>query len=119
MRWQPVSAEVPGLIALAMVVSLWTLVNEDLTFFDEPAYMVRGFNGEFTGGASYSDLYGAISLVVKDPVNLYFAGRMAAASMFVIAVWGAIRIHTSPRFESPWVLFLVFYEGTGWSPRLL
>ena len=21
--------------------------------------------------------------------------------------------------ESPWVLFLVFYEGTGWSPRLL
>jgi hypothetical protein len=21
--------------------------------------------------------------------------------------------------ESPWVLFLVFSEGTGWSPRLL
>jgi hypothetical protein len=94
----PVSAEIPGLIALAMVVSLWTLVNEDLTFFDEPSYMVRGFNGEFTGGASYSDLYAAISLIIKDPVNLYFAGRMAAASVFVVAVWGALRIHTSPRF---------------------
>ena len=23
------------------------------------------------------------------------------------------------KFESPWVLFLVFYEGTGWSLRLL
>ena len=31
------------------------------------------------------------------------------------------RSSCAPNFagESPWVLFLVFYEGTGWCPRLL
>ena len=30
-----------------------------------------------------------------------------------------LRLQVRLATESPWVLFLVFYEGTGWCPRLL
>jgi len=92
--------EVPGLIALAMIVSLWTLIVEDLGFWDEASYMTNGMNGvggSFTGGAIYSDIYWVLSRAIHDPVNLYFAGRMLTATIFVLAVWGAIRLHASPR----------------------
>ena len=92
--------EVPGLIALAMIVSLWTLIVEDLGFWDEASYMTNGMNGvggSFTGGAIYSDMYWVLSRAIHDPVNLYFAGRMLTATIFVLAVWGEIRLHASPR----------------------
>ena len=66
--------EVPGLIALAMIVSLWTLIVEDLGFWDEASYMTNGMNGvggSFTGGAIYSDMYLVLSRAIHDPVNLY------------------------------------------------
>ena len=90
-------AEAPGLVVLAMVVSLWTLVTEDLAFYDEAGYLTAGVDGTFTGGAAYSDMFWLISLVVKDPTNLYFAGRMASATLFVLALWCAVRIHVPAR----------------------
>ncbi len=92
--------EVPGLLALVLVVGLWTLAVEDLALFDEAAYMSRGMagtDGGFTGGAVYSDMYWLLARVVHDPVNLYFTGRVVTASLFVLGVWAAIRLHASAR----------------------
>lgn len=92
--------EVPGLLALVLVVGLWVLAVEDLAFFDEAAYMARGragVDGGFTGGAVYSDMYWLLSRLVHDPVNLYFTGRVVTAALFVLGVWAALRLHAPAR----------------------
>lgn len=94
--------EVPAVLAIAVVVALRSLAQEDLSFWDETAYLERGLLSRqgawpsFTSGATYSDLYALLSRFFNDPIDLYFAGRALAAVSLVAGVWLAARLLTDP-----------------------
>jgi hypothetical protein len=86
------------ILAVLFAVAVYSAASEDITLFDETAYLTRGIAArsgewpEFTNGATYSDLYYALSWLTPDHVGLYFAGRALAAVLFVAGVWLAARL---------------------------
>lgn len=94
--------ETPSVLFILVGVGFRSINSEDLTFWDEAAYISRALNAKrgiwpsFTEGAVYSDYYWALSQLVTDPVTLYFAGRSFAAILLVVGIWGAARLLVSP-----------------------
>jgi hypothetical protein len=95
--------EFAALVGMLLVVTLRSLAQEDLTFWDETAYLHRGLLTRrgiwpaFVEGATYSDVYSLISFWVRNPVDLYFAGRVLAAVSLVAAIYISARLFSDSR----------------------
>lgn len=93
-------AEILLLMVLAMVVATRALVGEDIRDADEASYLSAGLGFRdgslpgFTSGAGYSGIYWVLSFIFVNPIDLYFAGRVAAPLIFVGLIWGTVRLLT-------------------------
>lgn len=87
-----------GLGIVLVITAIHSLATEDISNFDESAYLANGLGirtgvfPRFTDGATYSDLYFVLSHVTADPARLFFLGRMSSAVVFVLGVWTAARL---------------------------
>ena len=96
------AVEVAYVAVILVVTGLRALIGTDILGDDESAYLSRGLaihSGvmpAFTDGAGYSALYFFGSFLFPDPIDLYFAGRVAVAVVFVLSIWLTTRLFTSP-----------------------
>ena len=87
------------LIALAATSSLR---QEDIRFWDESSYLERGLTLGFGSQPGwewnplYTDTYWILSRFFPNPIDLYFAGRITAATILTLAVWLSLRLFTRP-----------------------
>jgi len=90
--------ELPAVLAIIVVTAIRAISTSDLVLYDETSYLRQGLairDGllpHFTSGATYADLYYALSLLSNEPVGLYFAGRATSATLLVLAVWICVRM---------------------------
>ena len=94
--------ELLGVVTISVITGVRALVTTDIIGDDETAYLSRGISMHsgllpaFTDGAGYSALYWLGSFIFADPIDLYFAGRVGVAVVFVASVWLATRLFTRP-----------------------
>jgi len=88
------------LAVLLGISALRAVVETDIVGDDETSYLARGLGisegvfPQFTEGAGYSLLYWLGSFLIPDPIDLYFAGRIFVAVVFVLSLWATTRLFT-------------------------
>ena len=94
--------EFPAVGFILFVTAVRSLAREDITFWDESSYLSMGLSvgtgqfADFSSGPTYGYLFFLISQFVDAPVDLYFAGRGAAAALLILGVWFSARILSGP-----------------------
>lgn len=94
--------EVAGLMAILIVTGFTAYGSMDLLLWDETGYLARGVDPTrfsspgWEDSYSYSAIYGLLSRVVPNPIDLYFVGRTLSCVLVVLGVYLASRINSQP-----------------------